>query len=81
MKLSIELSDISRYEIIWKIKFGRTANVFLAKDTKENKKVVLKIYKPIKKSIFTKEYKNLKILQSEKNIITILGIINIPYKN
>ena len=54
--------------------------VFLAQDLEKNKRVVLKMLKPIRKSKFEREVIILNILKGNENILNYLEVIKNPIK-
>ena len=72
-------SDQDRYEIVCKIGRGKYSEVFEGFNVKEDKKVVIKILKPVKKKKIKREIKILQNLAGGTNIIQLLDVVRDPH--
>lgn len=76
--LSISWGKQDDYEVIKKIGRGKYSEVFEGINVVTNKKVVIKILKPVKKSKIKREIKILQNLQGGPNIVKLLDIVRDP---
>lgn len=66
------------YEIIRKIGRGKYSEVFQGYDTKNNRSIVIKVLKPIKKKKIKREVKIMQNLSGGPNIITLYDVVKEP---
>ena len=71
--------DQDKYEIVCKIGRGKYSEVFEGYDVKGEKKVVIKILKPVKKKKIKREIKILQNLSGGTNIIQLLDVVRDPH--
>jgi casein kinase II subunit alpha len=76
--LSIKWNSPENYEIIKKIGHGKYSEVFEGIDITNNKKIVIKVLKPVKKEKYKREIKILMNLASGPNIIKLLNMVKDP---
>lgn len=69
---------IEDYELIKKIGIGKYSEVYEGINVKNDKKVVIKILKPVKKKKIKREIKILQNLSEGKNIVKLLDIVRDP---
>lgn len=67
-----------RYEVERKIGRGKYSDVFLGWDCEAQKRVVIKVLKPVKKKKILREVKILKNLRGGPNIVTLLDTVRDP---
>lgn len=76
--LEIVYGNQDDYEIIKKIGRGKYSDVYLGICTKNDKKVVIKVLKPIKIGKIKREIKTLQILKDGPNIVKLLDVVQDP---
>ncbi|PVV02675.1 hypothetical protein BB560_002868 [Smittium megazygosporum] len=74
----IEWGSQDNYEIINKIGRGKYSEVFVGFDTKAEKKIVIKILKPVKKKKIRREIKIMQNLSGGPGVITLLDVVRDP---
>lgn len=72
------LSDIENYEIITKIGKGKYSEVYTGIDVNNDRNVVIKVLKPVKKSKMKREIKILNAVRNHPNIIELKGVVKDP---
>lgn len=70
-------SNIENYEVVEKIGKGKYSEVYIGIQTQNDRKVVIKVLKPVKKSKIRREIKILKVLSTVKhpNIVQLMDIV------
>lgn len=76
--LRVQWSSPDRYEVEQKIGRGKYSDVFLGVDTKENRQVVVKVLKPVKKKKILRELMVLQTLKGGPNIVEIFDVVRDP---
>jgi casein kinase II subunit alpha len=72
------LSDIDQFEIITKIGKGKYSEVYTGISTLDDKTIVIKALKPVKKSKIKREIKILKALNGHPAIIELKDVVRDP---
>lgn len=70
----IQYGDIDRYQLVRKIGRGKYSEVFDGIDTSDNKKVVIKVLKPVRKRKIQRE---IKILQNVSNCVNTIHLLDV----
>lgn len=68
----------SRYAIVSKVGRGKYSDVFVAHDSQENRMVVVKVLKPVKKEKIFREYAILQAVKGGPNIVSLLDVVRDP---
>lgn len=71
---------MENYRVLRAIGRGKYSQVYLARDVRNNKEVVLKILKPTSQNRMSREIVILKYLQGGQNIEKLIEAINNPVK-
>ena len=71
-------SDIDKFEIITKIGKGKYSEVYTGISTQDDKTIVIKALKPVKKSKIKREIKILKALNGHHAIIELKDVVKDP---
>lgn len=77
---NIEYGDQTNYELVRKLGRGKYSEVFEAFNVGHNKKVVVKVLKPVKTKKIRREIKILKNLKGGTNIIELLDVVRDPHQ-
>lgn len=75
-----QLSNIEQYEAIAKIGKGKYSEVYTGMYVVNDRKIVIKVLKPVKKSKIKREIKILKVIGTEKhpNIVQLHDVVQDP---
>lgn len=74
----IKYGEYFHYQILNKASKGNYSEVFEGIDVRTNKKVIVKVLKPIKSSKIKREIKILKLLNGACNVIKLLDVVRFP---
>eukprot|EP00049_Salpingoeca_infusionum_P017875 m.354747 g.354747 ORF g.354747 m.354747 type:complete len:345 (-) comp17092_c0_seq1:442-1476(-) len=77
--LVIDWGEQTHYQITCKLGRGKYSEVFEGIDTRTDKKIVVKILKPVKKKKIKREIKVLQNLSGGVNIIQLLDVVRNPF--
>lgn len=72
---SLSWNSKENYQLLKKLGRGKYSEVFEAIDTRQNKRVVVKVLKPVRRRKIKREIKILQNLRGGANIITLLDIV------